>query len=291
MNFSWLSYHYPFEETLAEKRDTILSLSASASIVLVLLQPFGFSPVAKGFYLLALLVTGTITLFINYVGFPHLFPALFNESRWTIAKALIFLTYNFLIIGLWSHICQVIFVEENIFLISSGEQLYSSLSKTVAVMFVASAFYILIRYNILTRKHLQIAQELNQVQQTSAERPTNSPESELMKLNLENKEVELAPNDLLYIRAEGNYIALQMKSQSNAPLFRTTMTQIEEALTSFPEFFRCHRSFIVNLNAIASLKGNSQGLFISVNDSTERIPVARPKIKHLRKAIANKNVG
>ncbi len=288
MNFSWLSLHYPFEETWEEKRNTVLPLSLSAGIILILLQPFGFSVTEHSLHLGALLLIGILTLGINFQYVPYFLPKLFNESKWSIAKALLFLTYNFLIIGLWNHIYQVIVIEENVFLIASGEQLLSSLLKLVAIGLAASGFLVLVRYNILTRRHLQIAQELNESSAIKNGKLTlDGPDT--IQFLLENQELVIDRNDLMWISAEGNYISLRTRREKQLPLFRATMKQVERSLLDYPEFFRCHRSHFINLNAISNLKGNSQGLFVQLNDYADKIPVARPKIKWLRDAFQQRS--
>lgn len=286
MNFSWLRLKYPFEDTFEEKRNTVFALSVSAGLILILLQPFGFSLAEQSLHFVILLLIGIISMGVNFLYFPEFFPAFFNENKWSVAKAILFLTYNFLIIGLWNHLYQVLFIEQNIFLISSGVQLFSSVIKTVAIGLVASGFLVLIRYNIRTRQHLQIAQELNESFTNGSASGKEVPPS--ICLLLENREITLDRNDLLSIRAEGNYIALNIREADKSHLFRATMKQVEEMLGEFPEFFRCHRSHMINLNAISFLKGNSQGLFAEVSDSPEKIPVARSKIKRLREAYQQK---
>lgn len=271
---------YPFEDTFEEKRSTILALSASTGMILILLQPFGFSLADQSLHFIVLVLIGAFTMSVNFFILPDLFPAFFRGQHWDIAKALAFLGYNFLIIGFWHHLYQVIFVEQNIFLISSAEQLLAGLSKTFAVGLVASGFLVLIRYNILTRRHLQIAQELNETSNLEWEGETHDRKS--IQLLLEGQEMQIDRNNLLWISAEGNYVSLKIKGEPKNPLYRATMKQVEASLTGFPEFFRCHRSHMINLNVISSLKGNSQGLFVQVENHPEKIPVARPKIKWLR---------
>ncbi len=284
MNFSWLSLRYSFEETFEEKRNTVLALSASAGLILILLQPFGFSFADQSLHFIVLLLIGALTMGINFFVLPTLLPTFFRESEWSIAKALLFLAFNFLNIGCWHHLYQVVFVEQNIFLISSPEQLVTGLSKTVAIGLVASGFLVLIRYNILTRKHLQIAQELNDHSNQLPEKKIRA-QSATVQLLLEGQDICIDSKDLLWISAEGNYVSLKIRGESKGVLYRATMKQVEVALSGFPEFFRCHRSHVINLNVISSLKGNSQGLFVQVDDHPEKIPVARPNIKWLRNVL------
>lgn len=289
MRSSWLKARYPFEKTTSEKRDTILTLSLFGGLILVILQPFGFSVVDQTQHFLAYFIIGSITAGINYYWMPGLFPSFFEEKEWTIGKALVFLSYNFLSIGLWNHLYDVWFIQRNIFLMASAPQLFESLLKIMVIGLAASLFLILFRYNLLARRHLELSQALNQNLDSRKKLANESREAASIELLLENNLVKVNRHELTYIRAEGNYIALHFKQEAKAtpPLYRATMKQVEEQLLDFPEFFRCHRSFIINLNTIASSQGNSQGLFIKVNGADEKIPVARPKIKLLRQMLEN----
>ncbi|MCE7997126.1 MAG: LytTR family transcriptional regulator [Roseivirga sp.] len=283
MSSTWLKARYPFEKTNREKRDTILTLSLFGGLILVVLQPFGFSVVHQTQHFLVYFLIGSLTAGINYYWVPGLFPSFFEEKKWTVGKALLFLSYNFLILGLWNHIYSIFFVQQNIFLMTSGPQLLESLLKIMIIGLAASLFLVLFRYNLLARRHLELSQSLNQNLE-SGKLASDAGKAGVIELMLEGNLVKVGPNELTYIRAEGNYIALHFRDETKAapPLYRATMKQVEEQMLGLPEFFRCHRSFIVNLQAIESSQGNSQGLFIKVDGSEEKIPVARPKIKLLR---------
>ena len=284
MNWAWLKTEYPFEKTTKEKSHTIVYILIFTSLLLLLLQPFGFTPTNRLSYFLGFLIVAFLSLSINYFGFPYFFPAFFEESRWSISKGILFLFYNFLLIGLWHYIFNGLFNTKNIFFNQSWVEFIEVLLKTLGIGFVAAVFLILNRYNFLARKHLQISQELNQQLQVQLGLSGTPNEGIIIELLLENNRITFHRNDLKYVSAEGNYIALHFRNrEKKSPrLFRATMKQINDALLGFPEFFRCHRSFIINLNAIESSKGNSQGLFIKIYGETENIPVARPKIKPFR---------
>jgi DNA-binding LytR/AlgR family response regulator len=50
---------------------------------------------------------------------------------------------------------------------------------------------------------------------------------------------------------------------------------VEEALAPYPQFFRCHRAYIVNLAAVEHVSGNAQGYKLHLKDVAELIPVSR----------------
>ncbi|MEM7186911.1 MAG: LytTR family DNA-binding domain-containing protein [Bacteroidota bacterium] len=290
INWNWLQTSYPFEHAVSDKRNTILSLSLFASLILLLLQPYGFVPMNQMVMSAGYLVISVGLFALNFYGFPKAFPQWFEESKWSVQRALLFLLYNFFVIGLWTHVFRALVIKNDIAYLISGEELLVGLGKIMGIGLGASVLLILIRYNVLARKHLQVSQELNRQLREELHQLAPISAEETIELLLENKSVVFKRAELNYIKSEGNYVSLHLASVENRTpkLYRARMKETEEALAKFPEFFRCHRSFLINLNRIESSHGNSQGLFIKVIGDTSRIPVARPNISFLRKRIADK---
>jgi DNA-binding LytR/AlgR family response regulator len=58
-------------------------------------------------------------------------------------------------------------------------------------------------------------------------------------------------------------------------IIRTTLKRVEENTVSFPEFFRCHRTAIVNMSLVQSVNGSAQGYRLQLPYLQEEIPVSR----------------
>ncbi|MBX2871313.1 MAG: LytTR family DNA-binding domain-containing protein [Saprospiraceae bacterium] len=276
---------YPFEHSTKEKIQSVGFASLFLSLLLILLQPYGFMFLSRLQYLLGYLCIGLVTFNINYFGLPYFFPNFFEDQSWSISKAFLFFLYNFFQLGIWVHIFNTLVMRNDPTVMTSGIELGITVIKIMALGAVSSCFLILVRYNWVSRQNLQASQDLNQQlkAQISLEKEAEH-QQEQIPLFLENKPVEISRSKLLYIRSEGNYLAFHFEPGfSKSPLLvRGRIKQLEEVLSRYPEFFRCHRSFIVNLNHVSSTRGNSQGLSIQLRHSTDRLPVARPKIKALR---------
>ncbi|MEM7382486.1 MAG: LytTR family DNA-binding domain-containing protein [Bacteroidota bacterium] len=147
------------------------------------------------------------------------------------------------------------------------------------------------KLNTLLRQHLQISQNLNQKLQKEL---TESPISkeEVIDLEIENREVRFNRKNLLFISSEGNYLAFHFLKDhtKTSALYRGRLKKLEEDLENYPEFFRCHRSLIININHVESTKGNSQGLSVKLLQHDDFLPVSRPNIKELRRQM-NRNWG
>lgn len=276
---------YPFEQSTSEKIQSVLFISLFLSLLLFLLQPFGFVPLSRLQFLSGYLTITVITFLVNYTGIPFLFPKHFEDQSWSVAKAFFFFLYNFFQMGLWIHIFNTLIIRNDPSEMASGTELLITITKALILGAVASSFLILIRYNWITRQNLQASQDFNQElkNQLQSYKPVRD-QTEKISLVLEGKAIDLPRNQLAFVRSEGNYLSFHFApSYSKSPLLvRGRIKELEEALSHYPEFFRCHRSFMVSLSHISSTRGNSQGLSIQLQNLPERLPVARPKIKALR---------
>ena len=68
-------------------------------------------------------------------------------------------------------------------------------------------------------------------------------------------------------------------------LLRATIKQMEDKLQQYPSVIKCHRAFLVNLNNIKSVKGNSQGYRLVFDGTEEEVPVSRAYTKELKEQI------
>lgn len=86
--------------------------------------------------------------------------------------------------------------------------------------------------------------------------------------------------ELLFVKADGNYIELT-KSKNNQitkEVKRISLSQFESQIIDYPHFFRCHRTYLVNMFKIEKVTGNSQGYILSFNETATKIPVSRKQI-------------
>ncbi len=93
--------------------------------------------------------------------------------------------------------------------------------------------------------------------------------------------------DLLYIEADDNYstVVWQNGDGQQKRLLRVNLKNLESQLdNSFA--LRCHRSYIVNINAISAIVGNTNGYKLRINGSDFSIPVSRPKGKEVMEKIS-----
>lgn len=86
-------------------------------------------------------------------------------------------------------------------------------------------------------------------------------------------------NDITYLQADSNYTWVFISSQKKY-LIAKTLKDMEEML-QFPQYFRAHKSYLVNLNHVEKYV-RGQGGYLVMKDATQ-VPVARAQKGDLMK--------
>jgi two-component system LytT family response regulator len=88
-------------------------------------------------------------------------------------------------------------------------------------------------------------------------------------------------SDLMYLEADSNYTILHLSGQKKIVATRT-MGDFEKILDQ-PDFFRIHKSIIINLNYLKAYS-SYQGNFVSLTDGTS-LSISRRRLNDFREAI------
>jgi hypothetical protein len=203
---------------------------------------------------------------------PKLLPSIYDEERWTIGK----------------HILQTLVV---MFCITCFNQLALSLVNLLRPSFwVMYAYVTMIGFFPITlgllvaerrrlKRNMAHAQTANQ-QLDKLHQPQPVTEMpEVVSLSSENgkEQLNLLPNQLIYIESMGNYVEVHWLNMMfpQKTVLRNTLKDLEAALQQHPQFLRCHRAFIINLKAVSRTEGNARGYQLTISGSEREIPVSR----------------
>ena len=106
--------------------------------------------------------------------------------------------------------------------------------------------------------------------------------------NVRGNDLELPINNLLYIEAQKNNIAVCYLRDDKPTIIElhTTLSAAIDELRDYENIFQCHRSFVVNVNNITQAKGNSNGYQLRLTNSYTTIPVSRQYVPRLKDFIA-----
>lgn len=225
------------------------------------------------------------TLMANWL-VPILFSRIYDEDRWVV----------------WKYILHTLFV---LFCISVGNQLLLVLTQNDYPPFIQMylivtliGFFPIISGVFVTerrrlKRNLAQAQALNRQltqraepplpdlsgsQPTKAEIATEVESKPLVLSSESGKErLTLQPEQLLFVESVGNYVEVHWlnRNEVQKTVLRSTLKEVADALRTYPQFFRCHRAFLVNLKSVHQTEGNARGYQLTISAVSTKIPVSR----------------
>ncbi len=258
-------------------------ISLFIALFMLVFQPFGLSEFKSEYKPLVLLGYGAITfiiLTVNLSVITRVFKKWF--SNWTIGKQILWLTWTIFTIGTGNYIYSSIIFP--MFAGVKGFMLFQGFTLIIGVFPVV--IITLVSYNIKLKHNLKTAAEVNDLIDT---KPISLQTKETVVLFADNgkDKLEVELFNLIYIESFGNYIqASYYKNGKIAKmLLRGTIKRIEMETTHHPSLVKCHRAFIVNINHVESVKGNSQELRLVLNSDIE-IPVSRNNSQKIKDSLS-----
>jgi DNA-binding LytR/AlgR family response regulator len=93
----------------------------------------------------------------------------------------------------------------------------------------------------------------------------------------QNETLTLQAEQIVYLAAQDNYVQVFFleKEQLKSRMLRATLRKLEETLLHWPQFVRCHRTFVANFDLVEKVSGNAQGYRLHLHGVEETIPVSR----------------
>jgi len=284
---------YPGDFYLAHTIKTGLFIGGFVSLFFFIFEPFGLSELPRsaqsilyaGYGLIALLC-----IFYNDFFLPKLFPQAFKEKSWKIWKHILFTSWITLNIGLASYFLTRIAIK-----MAGYSPQNVSFTYVVKGAFFIAVFPItiitLIKLNMLLRQNQTIINESNPlISSHRSQLDGTNPDSKII-ITAENEKDSFSCNlsDLIYISAEENYVDIFYQEEKTVrQLIRSSLSRVQEQLQLFhPQLFRCHRTYLINMDKIVSLSGNAQGLKLQLENVSLTIPVSRRYVSQFRQIIKN----
>lgn len=289
---SYLLQPYPHTDRKGLKTQLRAAFLVSIGVLFSLgvFQPFGLSEwkgadlwqTIAGYVLICFVVTTANAVW------PVIFPAFFKEDNWTVWKEISWLAWNIFSVGLantaYSNLTDVAHV-----------QVSEMLWITFLVAVLPVSLMVSINYVYHLKKNLTLAGDLNNdlhyYQQQHPLTNTASlvtPHQPVAILFLPSDEksggLQIAAEALVLLKADDNYVEVHYFTGKclQKTLLRNSLKNIEQQLAGFPQFFRCHRSYIVNLDQAENIIGNAQGAKLTFRHTALQAPVSRGLIKALK---------
>lgn len=278
---------YPWERSKGYRWRSILFFGLFVFLFLFIFQPFGLINdfPNKTAILLGYGILTSFGVWIFNMVLPSLFPAFFTEEKWYVWKEILITLAAILFIAflnlLYSYLLGFFHLNFLNFVIFIGI--------TLALGIFPVTISILLTYNYALNKHQRTASIYTAGLNDPSNQKSNTATERLI-LNDENGELlgNWKVDNILRIEAAQNYIEVYTygpsNSEINRELLRITMKEVEQQTKQFDVLMRTHRSHIVNLDQIHDVKGNAQGLQLSLRGSEHPVPVSRSRIPYFRKA-------
>ena len=256
-------------------RDCVV-YSVIVFLIMYLLQPFGFN-MYQGNKLLVSLLFGAVTFAGSLVFGLALRPLQRRVSPWRVWHEVLSLLALILFIGMCNFfVFSFVYhypMTLDIFLLF--------LYWTLIVSLFVTVFSIGINYYRYQRNQLEALLEKTTDQQTGII-------VTIRDTSVRGHDLQLPINDLLYIEAQKNNVAVNYVSEGKLTTteLHTTLAAVLDDLQDYQNIFQCHRSFVVNLNNITSAQGNSNGYQLKLGQSPAIVPVSRTYVPKLRSFLA-----
>lgn len=241
-------------------------------MILYIFQPFGFD-LYQGNKVGASLGFGIVTFLCLFL-FNYAIKKKISRmlKKWTILSEILYIVGLILSITILNYVYFSMVLMDLSF---NPAILLYVLYFTFFIGLIPASILILIKYNRFLNGQLNSLVDKND-------------ELDLVIINRlvkgENLKIKIA--DFIFAEADKNNVTICYLEGEGLKIksIRATISQVQDDLNR-PNLFRCHRSYIINLNKIESAKGNSNGYQIKLKYCKKEIPVSRTHVDEFKSYI------
>lgn len=249
--------------------------------VLTLFKPFNLHEVSRVvLFQLALIysLTATVVSMFVVVLLPAMLPRVFDDRHWTVLHEIGGHLFLIMAITLANSVLNIFLYKSSF----SFQGFTGMLGKVISIAILPITLGVLLKQKQLVKKFERDASDTEKLIEplgTDSETTARTTENNILTLtgHYKSERLEVQSDDLLLITASDNYIEIYFLENGKLQkrLFRNTLKSVQESLTSYPEFFRTHKTHLVNLKKVVKVTGNAQGLKLHLAELTEPVPVSR----------------
>lgn len=275
----FLNKPYPFNNDLKHNTKIIFFLSVGVFGFLFLFQPLQINELGtrdKYFLVIGLGVITFLSLSLNLLILPSLFPGILRGTSWNVKKEILW--------DIWIlfTVCVGYFLYyKALGIMEFGFEMIISM---VLIATVPISVLIVLNRNRLLRSHLNLARELNIKLKENKSLPDKLVHfvSDYQKDNLSIK-----VSMILFVRSANNYIEVFWKEEQGvkSQMVRCSLTKAEEILKEDKFIFKCHRSYLANINHIDKIDGSPQGYRLYFEKVDFQVPVSKNYADKLKELI------
>jgi len=284
---NWLNQPYPFIGSWWKHLWNTLWGGLFVTLFLLVFKPFNIR-YADGYaweFFLMCLAFGLATSFsmLVFAAITFKFTRFFNEASWVVWKEILSNILVVMMIGTANMLLANVLFHQKMTLAGFGFWQMA----TLAIGIFPILFTAYTKHHILQKRHASHAGSLTD--KIHAHPTADRPDEPILQLagDNQNESLEIRPADLLYMEAADNYVRMFYHKNGGLEnqLFRSTLKKMELQLEGHPQFFRCHRTYLVNLNKVVQVSGNAQGYKLHLNGYGAILPVSRSLNREIDKRL------
>ncbi len=267
---------YPFNNDLNHNAKVAFFISIVIFALFFFFEPFNINDLTtkqKAIISAYVALITFATLAFNMVVLPAYFKKIFSPKHWNVMREILWDSWLLLTVAAayfvyfyFNPIMKFNFVD---------------IAKILLVAIFAIAILISLNYQRLLKINLKAALELNE--------KMGSKPQELFEFKSDYKKdnFKISIDKILFLKSSGNYVEIHYLEDDNIKkhLIRSSLKKIEQDLSQYNFMYRCHRSYIVNINFIIKAEADSQGLKLQIKNLSKPIPVSKNYIEGLNKIL------
>jgi len=162
--------------------------------------------------------------------------------------------------------------------------------ESLRIIFLSLSLWYIIGLTILTLHNLSKENRHANATQTAEAENKVPIQYDCINICDENDQLRfsLKPKDLLYFESSDNYITVYYHKNNRIckELVRNSLKNIEQDMLKY-NCIRCHRSYIINLLNVSSIKKNGRTYEISIEGTSSPIPISRGYLQSVKELLKN----
>lgn len=206
-------------------------------------------------------------------------PQFSNAKEWTIKKELVAIAIILLLMGAIVYFAAF-FIEEP----SDRWNLKTLINSYVRTLLGVGIPFLL--FSLINAPYWYLPETMLAEETHSKPIERNQNPNELINIESKLKKEKLSffQKELLYVASQGNYVTFYLLKEGKIikAVIRNSINDIGQQLSKYPRIMRVHRAFIVNVDMVKSMKGNSLGYSLRIIGVDEEIPVSRKNTEAFR---------
>lgn len=283
--FENLNQPYPFNNNFKHNLRTIAFVCMGFMLISLYFQPFGIDFMASarnGYFILILGLISGIIFFFNTLLLPGFFPKLFDSTKWTIRKELIWNT------GMYAALAVGFFVSAIIFR-------HTGAQSVLFFQAIALALLPLVLFNIMNYNHvlkLKLGHLIDTGRHWFGDEHLDKTNDKEIQVHLKSEKGEVFYQDsiqnLILVQSASNYIEVYMQKSGvvQRKLIRQTLQAIEEQLAAYPEIIKSHRRCLVNIKHMTRVVGKSPSYWLEAKGIDFHILLSRQRASQFRQILS-----